>query len=110
MEIQKNGSFLEWKGFMKTYRVPASSKTKFGYSSVNKLIYVAETIDDELEISVYDTKAYLMDVRTYSFKIIDIIETDGNVYMHYINRKTGEKLSGMFARSAGLTSISVLNE
>lgn len=110
MEIQKVGSFLEWKGFLKTYRVPAGPNTKFGYSSVNKLVYVADTIDGELEVSVYDTKAFLLDARTYSYKIIDIIEKDGSVYMHYINRKTGEKLSGMFARSAGLTSISELKD
>ena len=106
MKVERGEKEIRWTNMFKTYTVPLNADTEFMYSSKDKLLYVKNIVNNQLQITAYSVKGEVVDQRTYSHYFVNFFEKDGNVCMKYYDYGMQSYCTGYFQRSAGINGIS----
>ncbi len=109
MRVERGEKELKWSYMFTTYTIPVLPETEFMYSSKDKLIYVKNIINNQLQITAYTQKAVIKDQRTYNHYFVNFFEKDGFVCMKYYDYGMQSYCTAVFRGSAGINGITRVN-
>lgn len=109
MKVERGEKEIRWSYMFTTYTIPLLPDTEFIYSSKDKLIYVKNIVNNQLQITAYTQRGSVSDQRTYSHYFVNFFEKDGYACMKYYDYGMQSYCTATFQRSAGINGITRVN-
>lgn len=105
MKVERGEHEIRWNYLFTTYTIKLSDAMDFIHSPKDKLIYIKNIVNNQLQITAYDYRGNEVDQRTYSHYFVNFYEKDGYACMKYYDYGMQSYCTGYFQRSCGINGI-----
>ena len=109
MKVERGAHEITWNYLFTTYTMQLTENMDFIHSPKDKLIYVKNVVNNQLQITAYDYKGKQVDQRTYSHYFVNFFDRDGSACMKYYDYNMQSYCTAYFQRSCGINGITRVN-